>query len=182
MTEETTNDRTEYSALKARKKPVRKVVPILMEPDIGAQYQKVNEEYWLAKVRYDNQTDNKVLKAIYDEVVKRRDALYDEMQAATVEYVFRPIHRTVMDKLIADHPPTPKQAKEAQSRGTEIGWNPDTLPPVFVAESLETPALTLEEVQDMWDDPDWNTAELISLFEAAMEVNQTRIDPSVKKD
>jgi hypothetical protein len=48
-----------------------------------------------------------------------------------------------------------------------LEWNSDTFPPALIAEAIVEPDLTLEQVQEIYDDPDWSAAELGALLTTA---------------
>lgn len=170
-----------YADLKKMKKPVTRVVPILMDPDIGRAYEDADLEYRMADITVKQKPEDKLALARLREAEALRDELYEAMQEATIDFVFKPVNRTVMDDIIQKNPPTSKQAKEAAAKGQELSWNPDTMPAILVSESLTSPKLTIDEVNELWAEPEWNSAEQVAMFEAAMAVNNSRTNPALKK-
>jgi hypothetical protein len=103
------------------------------------------------------------------------DALEERRDECAIEFVFRSIGRPAFEELVGEHPATKAQKEEAKREGNEdLTWNPETFPQALVKAALVSPEMSEEDVEEMWDSPDWNQAELISLFYAALEVNQSR--------
>lgn len=103
------------------------------------------------------------------------DAVYAEADEYLVEFVFKAVPRDVFEQLLNDSPPTKEQVKRAEEAGEdEPDWNPDTFMPALVAASMISPEITEEEAFDMFSDPNWNLAELTTLFMAALSASNQR--------
>lgn len=159
--------------LKSRKKPVTKRVPIVLDSDIADAYEEAKAAYEEAK-RLDSvrsTDDTRSALVVAEEKLEEARALAEEN---TAEFVLRSIGRKPFELLVDEHPPTEKQKAEAKKAGSEINWNADTFPPALVAACLVEPQMSADDVLEMWDSPDWNQAELLSLFFGAMDANQNR--------
>jgi hypothetical protein len=160
-----------------KKKPTTKRVPILLDPDLADQLSEARNAFDLARIRYENAPQNADRSDEFDAAKARYDELLDATRSEVVEFVFRGIGRHAWELLVDEHRPTKEQQdkhRRANPKAGPLEWNPETFPVAAVAASLSEPELTAGEVQEIWDDPDWNDAELAALFFAALESNQQR--------
>lgn len=74
------------------------------------------------------------------------------------------------DKLVAAHPPTPKE----KSLGAV--YNVDTFAPALISAVSLEPRLTVEEATELYTSPDWSGGEMASLFIQAQRVCNSGID------
>lgn len=81
-----------------------------------------------------------------------------------MELTFSALSAHELDTLQAKYPPTPDQ------RAKGMAFDPDKFNPALVAACLADPAMTLEEVKDMWDSPDWSLGELQFLLNTAQDL------------
>lgn len=163
--------------LRSSKKPTIERVPILLDPDLAERFSNAKSEYELARIRLEAAPGNAERADEFDAA----KVAYDEALAAAedelAEFVFRSVGRARWDELVTEHRPTEEQQKKhrrANPKANPLEWNPDTFPIAAVAASLQSPELTEADVKELWDDADWNDAELASLFFAAVKVNQQR--------
>jgi hypothetical protein len=162
QTEKTTQPRpATRDHLTSRKKPMTKFVEILLDPDALDIYERAQER--LGEATADTRA------AIQRDVDDARAAVIE----ATVTMKFQSLGRKRYEALIAEHPATEKQNEQAlKETNTEAGYNLDTFPPALIQASCIEPELSLEDVQAIYDS--WNSAELMTLFFAALEVNTQR--------
>lgn len=111
-----------------------------------------------------------------------------------VVFKLRTVGRTGWEKILDDHPATDEQQAAHKQMQIEDGvspllasslrWNTDTFPPALIAASCVEPAMTVQQAQAMWDDPDWDAPALADLFNGALSVNdpQTIRRASLGKD
>lgn len=171
-----------FAQIKAEKKPATKTVLMVLDPELGGRYLDAEETLKEAKSKLDLWPDQKEHKAAFAKARREFDAIRTEVEENSAEFVLRALSRPMVDRLMDEHPATKKQVDEAEDEGkTPPTWNGDTFPQALVAASLVEPEVTLEDVQGMWDSPDWNQAELMTLFMAALEVQQTRRVVDLKK-
>lgn len=171
-----------YQEMKAKKKPNTRTVPICMDPELGMAFSNLSAKKEKLEELLEGLPGDRALAAELKIVEKKLKELDGEIQDAMYDFKFRAVNSTLIDEILSENQPTPKQLKEAAQKGEDAPmWNPDTMPPAIVAASLQDPELTLEEVQEMWEDENWNAAELLTLFEAAMTVNNTRVNVDLKK-
>lgn len=150
---------------RSKKKAVVSRVTIQLDGEVVAQIEALREEYLRAD-RNDRQRDaaNDVSLADAPEapaIQEKIDELTESAQETEQEFTFRSIGRHAHDELLLSHPPTDEQKKEG------YGFNPDTYTPALVAAASYDPKISLQEAAEIWDDPDWNSGELLQLFFAA---------------
>lgn len=106
-----------------------------------------------------------------------------------VEFTFVAIGRVPYRDLIAAHPATPEQQREARTEqkdaGTpphkieKLGWNPDTFPAALLAECCTSHQWDADGWRRVLDDERLNIAEAQSLISGALAAQARRkvIDP-----
>lgn len=160
-----------------KKKPTTKRVSILLDPDLADRLTEARNAFDLARIRYENAPQNSGRGDEFDAAQAAHDAAVEAARDQVAEFVFRGIGRRAWERLVDDHRATKDQQDKHRRANPKTGpleWNPETFPVAAVAASLVEPSLTAADVQEIWDDPDWNDAELGSLFFAALEANQQR--------
>lgn len=174
-----TGTKLTFEELKKRKKPNTKEVPILLDPELGVEYNEL-----LDKIQSYPESDlTPEQSAELAELEAKEKKLEKKLEDNTVIFKFRAVNSILFDEIMNGHPPTAAQIKDAHKKGLgDLQWNIDTLPPALVASSLVEPDLTEEEVNEMWRSDDWNSVELAKLFEAALTVNQQFVSVNLKKD
>jgi hypothetical protein len=164
-----------YKELKKRKKPMIRRVPIALD---GEKADEFNEKVAALSDAEDRLKQSPRERELLSEVATLRNEvsdLRDEMGDLVVEFVFRSVGRRKYEDLVDSCPPSKKQLAEAQKDGTDApGWNQESFPPTLIAAALVEPELSEEEVFEIWESDDWNQAELVTLFMAAMAVNAER--------
>jgi len=164
-----------YKDIKKRKKPAVETVPIALDHEKADEFNKAYAEVQQLRDLAAERPRDKELQATLAEVEAQFEELRRESEEFVVDFVFRSIGRQKFEDLVEECPPTEKQKKEAKKKGEEEpGWNPETFPVRLMAEAIVEPELTEDEVFEIWDSEDWNQAELMSLFIAALTVNQQR--------
>lgn len=164
-TEKTTPAQTPRPAtrdhLRSQKKPLTKYVEILLDPDVLDAYDRAQERLGEATA------SNRDIRQ------RELDEAKAKLVEATVTMKFQSLGRKRYEALIAEHPPTEEQNEQAlkETQG-EAGYNIETFPPALIHASCVDPELSEEDVQEIYDT--WNTAELMALFFAALEVNTQR--------
>ena len=96
------------------------------------------------------------------------DAAKTALEAETVELRFRSIGRKRYDELVRAHPPTEEQKAES----ADAPYNVETFSAALIAASCIEPVMTEAEVAELADE--WNVAEYMQLWVAALEVNTQR--------
>lgn len=170
----TANRPLTYDHLKSRKKPVVVRVHICMDTDLVDAYEKAKGVHDLAKLRLIRSTDSEVAIKEEKESHEALKVAEDAIRVETVIFSFRSIGRVKFDKIISDHPATPKQLEKAQATGGNPAWNEETYPLALIQACLLDPPLTKEEIKDLWTDDNWSPAEHRDLFFAAQAANTQR--------
>lgn len=174
-----------FDHLVSRKRPITKTVPIALDPELAEQYSQAKRAQELAAARAAARSND---SEAHTELWQAESALAEIEQRmrdedAVAYFTFRSVGRAAYDALVDAHQPTPAQRARAKSLGMgEIAWNPDTFPPALVALCLQDPDLSEAEVFAIWNNDNWNQAELNALVQAAVEVNGTRRTVELGKD
>lgn len=164
-----------YKDVKKRKKPAIIKVPVAMDGEFADKFNAAVQALQEAEdALNDNPRDTIARKAVA-EAKETVEELRPEVEEQIIEFVFRSIGRRKFEELVDQCPPTKAQKTEANKKGEEEpGWNHDTFPPTLIAAAVVSPEMSEEDAFEMWDDDDWNQAELVSLFLASLAVNQQR--------
>ncbi len=178
----------DIAAVRARKKPRRVPVTIILDPDLEAAFVDAQAAQAEAQDRVDRQPSNSAaagdLAAANESLATARVAA----KAESVTFVFQALGREAFEELRGEHPPTKAQRDDYKAKALAMGMapyqagelahNPETFPPVLIAASCIEPVMTVEDAQGMWGADEFSNAELADLFSAALMVNQTsrRVD------
>ena len=192
MADETTNDsaddvevedepvrkpRSKPSAmdhLRKKKKAVTRTVAIICDSAVADRYAAaVNRLTEADRALTARPKDQRVISE-REEALEALEALEGEAEEASEDFTFRGIGRKVFEDLIDNHEATKEQRAKARKAGEEVQWNAETFPQALVSASLVDPDLSEEDIHEIWDSEDWNQAELLELFSAALEVNTSR--------
>ena len=167
--------RLTYEDLKKRKKPTVKKVKISFDSQIADEFNSLRvavEEARDDVKQFPRDKESRTKLVNLEEAFSEIELKAEE---STVEFVFRSIGRAKFDEVMESCPPTDEQSKDAKLKGEDAPiWNGETFPPALVAAAIVDPELTEEQVFEIWEGEDWNHAEVLSLFMAALEVNQSR--------
>lgn len=176
MSEEKTVDAPpSYKDIKKRKKPAISKVPIALDGEFADKFNAASRRLAEAEAELEAEPRNASLRKVVQEHEATVEELRSECEDQIVEFVFRSIGRRQFEDLVDACPPTKAQKAEARKAGEEdLGWDPDTFPPTLIHAAIISPEMTEEEAFELWDDEDWNQAELMALFLAALSVNQQR--------
>lgn len=167
-----------YDHLVGRKKPLTRSIPVVLDPGLAEEYNEIRSAAEVAAIRAQNRPDDTDAQFAHleaEQALTAARARLDEAEAV-VWFKFRGIGRHRYEALAEAHPPTELQRIKARAGGMreDLPWNPETMPPALIAACLVEPQLTEEQAAALWNDPDWNQAELGHLFAAAIEVNGQR--------
>lgn len=179
---------TPLDHLLSRKRPVRKTVTVVLDPELAEDHEEASRAVRVAEVRAEARpSDTEAQAQLWEaqEALRQVEVrLTDE--EAVASFTFRSIGRAAYDALVDRFPATAEQRQKAKAQGIldaggVLGWNPETFPPALVAACLVEPKLSEDEVAAVWASEDWNQAELQTLLGAAIEVNGTRRVVDLKK-
>lgn len=183
--------------LRSRKKPVTRKVWISLDSDTADDLYAALDRLADLKDRRDKSPRDADLQARVSEAEEEVERLRVIARENSAAFVARSLGRTEFEELQNAYPATEIQQKKAKKDGIgALGFNPDTFPPALILASVQyvcdtdtdedgkthdvLEPLTEEFVAEIWDgteegaDSVWNSAEVMGLFTAAYEVNQSR--------
>lgn len=166
-----------FDHLVGKKKPLTKTVPVVLDPDLAELHEEARRDRDVAHARVQVRGDDPEAAAQLLDADRRLEELRQQLEDADAiaYFTFRGIGRARYEALVDKHPPTLEQRTKAKATGMgELAWNHDTFPPALVAACVTEPAMTEEQVAQLWASEDWNQAELVTLLNAAIEVNGSR--------
>lgn len=94
----------------------------------------------------------------------------DDGEDVTLEMRLRAISSRQYDKLIADHPPTPKQKEQGNI------YNADTFAPALIAAVSLEPKLSVEQATELYNSDEWSSGEIGGLFMEAIRLCNIGLD------
>lgn len=167
--------------LRSRKKPTSKVVEMVLDPDLADAYNEAQSKVATleAQVKALPESSDRAIELV-DELKEAEAALEVarqklEDEEAVVTFTFRSMPPHEYDRLENENRATPDQRKEARKQGTQIpSFNMDTFPQLLISRCSVEPVLSVDEVESLLKDENWNSAEILTLFWACVEVNGTR--------
>lgn len=94
------------------------------------------------------------------------------LNAATTRYRFRALGRKAWKDLVTKHPATPEDQEAWAAEGHEgrCPWHEDGLARDLIHKASVAPALSPEDVEEIFDGADWNASEISLLWTAALYV------------
>lgn len=155
-----------FDRLKKKKKLEEKVT-VYLDDDAIAAYDDAKQLLATARRSRTSTTDE------IAQLEATVDARRADVEAHSMTLVFRSIGRKRYDKLVNEHPPSDEQNAEYQQvHKQNAPYDDEHFAPELVAESCVAPKMTVEQVTELFDE--WNNAEIIELFVAALKVNTQR--------
>jgi len=171
-TKKETVESLDMAAIIAKKKPVTKRVKIQLDGDIANEIASLEDHLNEAR-RYDrrhNEADTAPA------IEKEMDALLDRAKQTEREFVFVSIGRVKYDELVQQHPPTSDQKKAGGQ------FNSDTFPPALIAAAAIDPKISIDQAELIFNGGEWNAAELLRMFYAALEANTETADTPLSRN
>lgn len=126
------------------------------------------------------EADAAVLAPFREELTAAEDAL----DAVRERWTFRSLGRAAWRELVKANPPTEEDNTYWASEGGTgaAPYSFESLPRPLIAAATVSPMVTRAEVDEMFDGPDWNDAELTTLFQhALLAQTQARPDPKARR-
>jgi len=124
-----------------------------------------------------------------EEVTERVREIKERQKEDSVKFVFKAMNRKAADRLLEAHQPTDAQIADAKREGIDtINFNPDTYPMELILACMEQPNYDHDDPEQVQDVREWlesdsfNSGEFMSLYLAAVEVQQKRNVVEVGKD
>lgn len=87
-----------------------------------------------------------------------------------IEIKFVSIGAKAYDKLVAKHPPSAEERLEGQS------FHVESFAPALLAACCVDPEMTEAEAKQLWNSESWSRGDRLSMYRAAVEVNNTGMD------
>lgn len=176
-----------WEQVRARKRPARASVLIVLDPDAADAIDRAEGEVNAARLGLSfavSGTDaHREAQARLDRAEWALTEAKDAARPATTEFVFEALSRPFYDELIDQHPASDEQKANAKREGRmPPNYNVDSFPPALVAATLVSPKMTLDDAKELWSDPNWSPAELVDLFAAARDVCERRRIVDLGKD
>lgn len=180
MTKATGKAKQTLRAAKDNKRKNRQVVWIGGDEELATKLREAEgrrqRQNNLVDVRGDDATDadRLLLLKLEEEVEGVRSQLRD----TSIKFVLESIGRKRYDKMMAEHPPTKEQMDQAEKEGESITFNPETFPFELIDACTVEPEHEPGELQAWMQDDEseeWNNAEVVDLFNAAVAVNMSRL-------
>lgn len=163
------------------KKPVIRTVKICNDSELADEfYEKLDRLNMLklqAAMTESGQAEmSQGLKDEMELLEREVKELEARVKEASLTFKFRSIGRKAYNKLKEEHQPTDVDKEIVRKDGQnpdELLWSPPTFFPALVlASCFESPDSV--DLETVFDDPDWNDAELGELSQAALDANTTR--------
>lgn len=163
------------SLILSRKKPAEGRVRIVLDPAVADELDDAIEERNMADIRQRLNDKDEATRQRLRAAETRLEAAREAARCGSAEFVFRALSRSDYEELLGEHPPTKAQLDRAAAEDRpEPNYDEDVFPQVLVATCSHTPKLTVEQVNELWESPDWNQAECLSLFNTAINTCQGR--------
>lgn len=152
------SDKPTIEEIRRLKKPNRRSVFVLVDPEIAREIKNLERAYAQEKRIDVKENRNPEAPAILKKLEELRDVTADY----EVEFIFEDIGRKALEDLVIEHPPTPEQKADM----AEIEFNSETFPPALMAATAIEPEMTLEDAEALFND--WSSGEAEILFMTAM--------------
>lgn len=162
------SDTPSYSEIKRLKKPNRRDVDIVLDPELARLIRDKERQIEQSKtVRV-----GKSLAESADTLQKELDDLWANSDGLVANFVFEDPGKKRFDDLVTAHPPTKDQTEEWKREGGEgnLSFNPDTFVPALIALTCVSPKLDLDEAVEICEE--WGNGDVGLLFATAMLVCQ----------
>jgi len=172
----------DFEALLARKRPATAECVIALDAEAVDAVAAARAVWQAAEAAAIDHPELRSAQQARDNAEAALDAAEKAAADATATFRFEGISGPKWDLLVDAHPPTDEQVEKARAAKEELPtWNDDTFPPVAVAACCVEPAMSLEQVQQLFASGQWNAAETQGLFSAAHTASRTRRVPQLGK-
>jgi hypothetical protein len=172
-----------YDEVRSKHKPTTLTVEIIGDSDVARRLNEAEAKQADARNRLELDPSDVRARRDGDDADAELDALSSEIDACLWRFTLRTVGRDRYESLRLANLPTTEQVERARAEGNpNLNHNPETFPPALIGESIlnvtaggETvEPFGVDEAKILWGDEDWSQAELLSLFGAAMSVNEAR--------
>jgi hypothetical protein len=161
--------------LKSAKKPVQVTVAIHHDDELVVAYEEASDALARAELLQDHDADKDAAEIV--QLREAKSAAAEALREATTFITFKSMGRKAYQALIEEHPPTEEQKKQYQTEhGMEAPYDQETFAPALVAacayDSDGELIWTVEEAEEVFEE--WNSSEIVTLFQAAIQCNSAR--------
>lgn len=156
---------------KSKKKPVTRSVWISFDPELSEEVDAIDRQVTALRPRAARLKNDESLQKELADAERKLAEKQAELRTVSEKFVFRSLSRRRYDDLLTHHQPTDEQqkmAKDQEGPDAVLEFNPETFPEALVAACLQEPAMTDEDVHDIFTGDDWNGAETMALFQTAL--------------
>lgn len=166
--------------LRSKKKPVRKIVWVAGDSELADEVANLESGLSREEGSLSVMPEGPRREAALQEHNAKKElhaAKHAELEECSIKFVFQSIGRKNYEALLEQHQPTEKQVadQKAADPKTPLEFNPETFPVALVVASIVEPDADKEELGEwLLNGEEWNSAEFMTLFMAALEVNSTR--------
>lgn len=178
------SDKPSLEEIRRRKKPNRKQVAILIEPEISHQIKEKEQEIARLEIEI-RKAKNQSLANPYpkqlEQAQKELAALQKEAEENSVIFTFQDIGRKRYDDLITANLPTKQQKEDYKEGGGEgvLAYNPETFVPALISACAIEPEISLEEAEEICQE--WSEGDIESLFFTALAACKERATVPLSK-
>ncbi len=176
-----TEKKLTYKEIRAAKKPAYQDVFIVGDDSLGAEYEDAVRELGEAKMSLNIVGQTREAKQRVESAESTLEEVTGRIRETGMKFTFRSISRKKLDAILEEHQPSKRQKAEAEEKGEDLNFDPETFPPALIAATCVDPELTIEEAEEIWESEDWTQGELLSLLGGAMAANQRGGAISLKK-
>ncbi|HYH51624.1 MAG TPA: hypothetical protein VEG38_18940 [Acidimicrobiia bacterium] len=171
-----------------KKQPLERIVRIALNDEVATAYHEASEaagkaELALKAVEAQAQRRNgsagpdteravAAARAEFEEFKAAAEKAHKALAAETVEVRFRALGRKAYDELVRAHPPKDVAGEDGKVKKSTDPYEYETFAPALVAACCVEPEMTVEQVQTLFEE--WNAAEVMELWVAALSVNTQR--------
>ena len=163
--------------IKRRKKGRIAKVTIQLDGEVAAQLEELREKLQEAKAEQRVSAPDMGTKDKVAVLAREIEQMVESARDSEATFVFKAMGRRGYDELVSKHPPKKADRDIAKRLADETGqphsaeFDSDSFPPALIAASSLEPLMSETDAIALWNDPDWNGAELIKLFNTALMVN-----------
>lgn len=162
--------------LKSAKKPVTVPVTIHHDDELVDAYEQTAAAYARALLLAEDNPSQAQLDEL-DGLELAKEQAAQALREHSTFLTFRSMGRKAYQELIEAHPPTEEQKEQyKEEHGVEAPYDAETFAPALVAacayDSSGELVWTVEEVTEIFDE--WNSSEIVTLFQAAIQCNNAR--------
>lgn len=159
-------------------------VTIQLDGDVASSLEALYAQWEEAKSEERTQSSPGMDKKMRSTVIAREiEQLVEGSKETEAVFAFKAISRAEFDKVMASCPPTEKDKELARKVAELAGspyvppeWSAEDFPPAIITACSLEPIISPAEAVELWNDENWNGAELLKLYTTALMVNNQASD------